>query len=95
MISSTVNDNIRSIFPFKAKMFVSLSRLNRTYEAPRLSILYTIAQEWRLPKEILNACVDSAELQEQTLIAYTRLSGQSESNLCLEMHDTCTMLNDE
>jgi hypothetical protein len=65
---------MNSIFPFKAKMFGSLSRLRRKYEAPRLSILYTVADEWNLPDSVLEECMPNANSDEQRLVPYTNFS---------------------
>lgn len=66
-----------SIFPFKVKMFGSLSRLRRKYEAPRLSILYTVADEWDLPDSVLEECMPNTKSDEQRLVPYTNFSMQS------------------
>ena len=66
-----------SIFPFKEKIVGSLSRLRRRYEAPRLSILYTVADEWDIPDVVLEECMSNTKSDEQRLVPYTDFSMQS------------------
>lgn len=80
MISSAVNKHVRLIFPFKSKMFVSISRLLRKYEAPALSILYTIAQEWKLPDDMLKTCMVTTDSLMQKLMPYTSFATRRKSH---------------
>jgi hypothetical protein len=80
MISSTVNKHVRSIFPFKSKMFVFASRLQRKHEAPALSILYTIAQEWDIANDTLKACMVTTDSLGQKLTPYTSFATRGKSH---------------
>ena len=68
---TSANKYIRSVFKFKSKIFVSASRFHRKQDAPALSILYTVAQEWKLPKDVRETCIVAADSPIQKLMPYT------------------------
>jgi hypothetical protein len=71
MISFTVNDKIRKLFSFKDKIFVTDARLQRKYKAPSLSVLLIVAEEWSLPKDVLEACFSASRFQRRIFTPFT------------------------
>ena len=45
------------MYPFKAKLFASVERLEKKFEAPKLAILHTIGKEWQLSESVMKSCL--------------------------------------
>ena len=81
MISSTVNDEVKKLFSFKDKLFVTAARLQRKYKAPSLSVLLIVAEEWSLPKDVLEACLSPSRFQRRMFTPFTTFQTKHKGTL--------------
>ena len=83
MISCTVNDDIRNLFSFKDKLFVTANRLHRKYKVLGLSVLLIVAEEWDLPEQVLSACLNPSRFQSRMFTPFTTFNHKPKGALFL------------